>query len=174
MPVGTSLRSNANHGATPSPYGLSDVSELRLIRRPAIRECDAMTRVPSIQRVSRPRQTRHAHKSPEQIQGSKTINATRAKNAFGEIMESVRKFVPVFIEKHGKAEAVVLNVSHYRTLVHQARTPDEVHLDGLREDFETLYLSMQHDKSRKAVDSLLSASAENLNKTAAERARRRG
>jgi len=33
---------------------------------------------------------------------------------------------------------------------------------------------MQDDKSRKAVDSLLSASAEDLNKTAAERARRRG
>ena len=133
-----------------------------------------MTRVSSIQRVLRPRQLRRTHKVPEQVQGSKTINATRAKNAFGEIMESVRKSVPVFIEKHGKAKAVVLNVSHYRTLVRQARTPDEVHLDGLREDFETLYSSMQDDKSRKAVDSLLSASAEDLNKTAAERARRRG
>ncbi len=89
-------------------------------------------------------------------------------------MESVRESVPVFIEKHGKAEAVVLSVSHYRALVRQARNPDEVHLDGLREDFETLYLSMQDDKSRKAVDSLLSASAEDLNKTAVERARRRG
>ena len=130
-----------------------------------------MTRVSGIQRVLRPRQIR---RTPEQVQESKTINATRAKNAFGEIMESVRRSVPVFIEKHGKAEAVVLNVSHYRTLVRQARTPDEVHLDGLREDFETLYLSMQTDKSRKVVDSLLSASAEDFNKTAAERARRRG
>jgi prevent-host-death family protein len=133
-----------------------------------------MTRVPGIQRVSRARQIRRTHKDPEQVEGSKTINATRAKNAFGEIMASVRKSVPVFIEKHGKAEAVVLNASHYRTLVRQARTPDEVHLDGLREEFETLYLSMQDEKSRKAVDSLLSASAENINKTAAERARRRG
>jgi len=82
------------------------------------------------------------------VQGAMTINATRAKNAFGEIMESVRKSVPVFIEKHGKAEAVVLNVNLYRTLVRLARTPDEVHLDGLREDFETLYSSMQDDKSR--------------------------
>jgi|SRR5579863_589071 len=133
-----------------------------------------MTRVPGIQRALRPRKIRRTHKIPEQVQGSKTINATRAKNAFGEIMESVRKSVPVFIEKHGKAEAVVLNVSHYRTLVRQARTPDEVHLDGLRDEFETLYLSMQGDKSRKAVDSLLAASAEDFNRTAAERARRRG
>src|ERR1700719_5356207 len=131
-----------------------------------------MTRVSSIQRVLRPRQIRRTHKVPNKVQGSRTINATRAKNAFGEIMESVRRFVPVFIEKHGKAEAVVLNVSHYRTLVRQARTTDEVHLDGLREDFETLYLYMQDGKSRKAVDSLLSASAENFNKTAAERANR--
>ena len=130
-----------------------------------------MTRVSSIRRVLRPRQIRRA---PEQVQGSKTINATRAKNAFGEIMESVRKSVPVFIEKHGKTEAVVLNVSHYQTLVRQARTPDEVQLDDLREDFEALYLSMQGDRSRKAVHSLLSASAEDLNRTAAKRARRRG
>jgi prevent-host-death family protein len=133
-----------------------------------------MTRVAGIQRALKPRHARRTQKVPEQVQGSKTINATRAKNAFGEIMESVRKSVPVFIEKHGKVEAVVLDVGRYRTLVRQARTPDEVHLDGLREDFETLYLSMQEDKSREAVDSLLSASAENLNKTAAERARRRG
>jgi prevent-host-death family protein len=116
-----------------------------------------MTRVSSIRRGS-----------------SKTISATRAKNAFGEIMESVRKSVPVFIEKYGKTEAVVLGVNHYQTLVRRARTPDEVQLDGLREDFETLYLSMQSDKSRSAIDSLLSASAEDLNRTAAERARRRG
>jgi prevent-host-death family protein len=133
-----------------------------------------MARASSIQRVLRPRQIRRTHKVPDQVQGSRTISATRAKNAFGEIMESVRRSVPVFIEKHGKAEAVVLNVSHYQTLVRQARTPDDVQLDGLREDFETLYLSMQGDKSRKAVDSLLSTSAEELNKTAAKRARRRG
>jgi prevent-host-death family protein len=133
-----------------------------------------MTRLSTIERVLKPRESRRTREVPEQIQGSKTINATRAKNAFGEIMESVRKSVPVFIEKHGKIEAVVLNVSHYRTLVHQARTPDEVHLDGLREDFDTLYSSMQVDKSRKAIDSLLSASAEVLNKTTAQRARRRG
>jgi PHD/YefM family antitoxin component YafN of YafNO toxin-antitoxin module len=130
-----------------------------------------MTRVSSIRRVLRPRQIRRA---PEQVQGSKTINATRAKNAFGEIMESVRKSVTVFIEKHGKTEAVVLNVGYYQTLVRQARTRDEVQLDDLREDFEALYLSMQGDRSRKAVHSLLSASAEDLNRTAAGRARRRG
>lgn len=129
-----------------------------------------MTRISSTRRVSKSQQNRLA---PE-VLGSKTINATRAKNAFGEIMESVRKSVPVFIQKHGKTEAVVLNVTHYRTLVRQARTPDEVQLDELREDFETLYSAMQGDTSRRAVDSLLSASAEDLNRTAAERARRRG
>jgi prevent-host-death family protein len=133
-----------------------------------------MTRASSIQPVSRPRKIRRARKIPEQVQGSKTINATRAKNAFGEIMESVRNCVPVFIEKHGKAEAVVLNVGDYRTLLRQARTSDEIHLDGLREEFETLYRSMQGDRSRRAVDSLLSASAEKFNETAAKRARRRG
>jgi prevent-host-death family protein len=129
-----------------------------------------MTRISSTRRVSKSQQNRLA---PE-VLGSKTINATRAKNAFGEIMESVRKSVPVFIQKHGKTEAVVLNVTHYRTLVRQARTPDEVQLDELREDFETLYSAMQGDTSRRAVDNLLSASAEDLNRTAAERARRRG
>jgi prevent-host-death family protein len=133
-----------------------------------------MARPSSVQRVSRPRKVRRAHETPQQVQGARTINATRAKNAFGEIMESVRKSVPVFIEKHGKVEAVVLNVNHYRTLVRQARNPDEVHLDELREDFENLYLSMQGGKSRKAVDTLLSASAEDFNKNAAILALTRG
>ena len=75
-----------------------------------------MTRVSSIQRVLRPRQIRRTHKVPEQIQGSKTINATRAKNAFGEIMKSVRKSVPVFIEKHGKALHLDVKVSYQRFL----------------------------------------------------------
>ena len=133
-----------------------------------------MARRSSVQRVSGPRKVRRAHETPQQVQGARTINATRAKNAFGEIMESVRKSVPVFIEKHGKAEAVVLNVNQYRTLVRQARNPDEVRLDELREDFENLYLSMQGGKSRKAVDTLLSASAEDFNRNAAILALTRG
>jgi prevent-host-death family protein len=133
-----------------------------------------MSRLSGIQRVSSPRKIRRTPKTPQQVQGARTINATRAKNAFGEIMDSVRKSVPVFIEKHGKAEAVVLSVDQYRTLVRQARTPDEVHLDELREDFENLYMSIQGGKSRKAVDRLLSASAEDFNRTAAILAITRG
>src|SRR5688572_5872117 len=89
--------------------------------------------------------------------GRKTVNATQAKNAFGEIMKSVRRSEPVFIEKHGKAEAVVLNIEDYYALLSRARTAEEVRLEELREEFEKLFATMQSAKSRRAVDRLLSA-----------------
>lgn len=103
-----------------------------------------------------------------------TVQATQAKNRFGEILKSTRTTGPVFIERHGKTQAVVLDIAAYNALVRKAREPQEVHLDTLREEFDALYARMQSAKSRRAVDRLFSASAEMLNGVAAKRARSRG
>jgi prevent-host-death family protein len=103
-----------------------------------------------------------------------TVNATQAKNQFGAILRRVRTAAPVFIEKHGAAQAVVLDIGSYRTLVHKAREPEQVQLDVLREEFDALYARMQSPESRNAVDLLSSASADELNRVAASRAKRRG
>lgn len=106
--------------------------------------------------------------------GEYSVNATQAKNQFGAILRQVRNAQPVFIEKHGAAQAVVLDIGSYRALVHQAREPHQVQLDALRKEFDALYASMQTPKSRKAVDQLSAASAEELNRVAALRAKARG
>ena len=106
--------------------------------------------------------------------GQYTVNATQAKNQFGAILRRVRTATPVFIEKHGAAQAVVLDIGSYRALVHKARDPEQVQLDGLREEFEALYARMQAPASRKAADLLSSASAQELNRVATRRTKSRG
>lgn len=106
--------------------------------------------------------------------GYNTVKATQAKNRFGAILKSIRNAEPVFIERHGTAQAVVLDIESYHALVRRAREPHEVRLEALREEFEALYSRMQTARSRKAVDLLSSASADELNQVAAIRARTRG
>ncbi len=105
--------------------------------------------------------------------GQNVVQATDAKNRFGAILKSIRNAEPVYIEKHGKAEAVVLDIASYRELVHRARSPHEMQLDTLRAEFDALYASMQSAKSRKAADKLFGASAAELNQIAAQRAKKR-
>jgi len=103
-----------------------------------------------------------------------TVQATHAKNRFGEILERVRNLGPVFIAKHGKAQAVVLNIESYNTLVRKGRDRHEEHLDTLRDEFDAMYAEMQSRQSRDAVSRLLSAPAEVLNRVSAKRAKKRG
>ncbi len=103
-----------------------------------------------------------------------TVKATQAKNRFGAILRAVRNDQPVFIEKHGSPQAVVLGIASYEALVRKARGPHDLQLDALREEFEALYMRMQTAKARKAARLLSSVSAEELNDVAAARARARG
>ena len=107
--------------------------------------------------------------SDRKTSGQNVVQATDAKNRFGAILKSIRNSEPVYIEKHGKAEAVVLDIASYRALVHKARAPHEIQLDTLRDEFDALYASMQSAKSRIAGDKLLRASAAELNRVAAQR-----
>jgi prevent-host-death family protein len=126
-------------------------------------------------RLSRSRGSRSGKESrPAQDNQPWTVQATHAKNRFGEILERVRNLGPVFIAKHGKAQAVVLNIDSYNTLVRKGRGQHEEHLDTLRAEFNALYADMQGRQSRDAVSRLLSASAETLNKVSAKRAKKRG
>jgi prevent-host-death family protein len=99
----------------------------------------------------------------------RSVTATAAKNQFGVILESARTSGPVFIEKHGQEQAVLLSIAAYNELIHKSKPTEEKALDGLREEFDALYSRMQTAASRKAIDRLLSASAEELNETARKR-----
>ena len=102
----------------------------------------------------------------------KLIDATSAKNRFGEILKMAEK-EPVYIVKHGKPSAVVVSASQFETLATGSRTRDEATLDALRNDFNKMYAQMQHPRWRKDIDLLVEASADELNKVAARRMRSR-
>ena len=106
------------------------------------------------------------------LKGS-TVKATQAKNLFGVILRRAKSRQPVFIEKHNVVQAVLIDHDTYQSLMQKARTPEQVSLDELRCEFEVLFTQMQSAKSRRSVGSLLSASAEKLNQTAAVRAKSR-
>lgn len=105
---------------------------------------------------------------------SRAFNATEAKNRFGAILKMAAGSQPVFIEKHGVVFAVVLDIDSYKELVRKARSSEERHLDELRAEFDAMYAQMQTLRSRKAVDALFAASAEELNRVAAKRLKARG
>ena len=103
-----------------------------------------------------------------------TVNATQAKNQFGEILRRVREASPVFIEKHGTRLAVVLDVKSYEALMFRARDAQKIQLDALREEFEAMYARMQEPRSRRAIERLSTISDDELNSIAARHAKRRG
>jgi prevent-host-death family protein len=92
------------------------------------------------------------------------VTATAAKNQFGLILENARRSGPVFIERHGQEQAVVLSIDAYNELLLKSESSQERQLRGLREEFDTLYARMQAPASRRAVDRLLSTGAEELNR----------
>ena len=103
-----------------------------------------------------------------------TVNATQAKNQFGEILRRVQSASPVFIEKHGAPLAVVLDVQSYEALRLRARDAQQIHLDALRDEFDAMYARMQEPRSRRAIDRLSMASDAELNSVATRHKKRRG
>jgi len=102
----------------------------------------------------------------------KLINATSAKNRFGEILRMAEKD-PVYILKHGKANTVVVSASQYEVLTRSRRTKEDETLDELRTEFNEMYAQMQEARWQKGVDRLIDASADELNRVAARRLRTR-
>jgi prevent-host-death family protein len=93
------------------------------------------------------------------------LPATQAKNLFGKLIKDASSG-PIFIERHGKPQVVLVDFKTYKDLVETKRTPDEKRLESLRAEFDTLYVQMQTPAVRKVADDFLSASAEELNKVA--------
>lgn len=95
----------------------------------------------------------------------RTVPATQAKNRFGEILQTVRDSGPVFIERHGQAQAVVLGIDAYNELTsNRERTPQERELDYWTREFDALHARMQSHEARRAVDALFSATDTELNR----------
>jgi prevent-host-death family protein len=97
------------------------------------------------------------------------VPATQAKNLFGQLIKDACNSGPVFIERHGRPQVVLVDFQTYKDLVDTRRTPDERRLEALRVEFDALYAQMQTPAVRKVADIFLSASADELNKAARRR-----
>jgi len=102
---------------------------------------------------------------------AKRVSATVAKNRLGQILRMAEE-EPVYIVKHGKPQTVVIGADAYEKLVSRAQDRDDPQLAALHADFEALYESMQTARSRRRVDALLRASADQLNRAAARTIRK--
>lgn len=96
--------------------------------------------------------------------GGRSVPATQAKNRFGEILETVRDSGPVFIERHGQTQAVVLGIDTYNKLTSNERSSQERELDYWTREFDALYARMQTPEASRAVDALFSATDAELNR----------
>ena len=109
------------------------------------------------------RAARHAvEPTPPRVRRS--VPATQAKNRFGEILQAARDSGPVFIERHGQAQAVVLGIDAYNKLTSNERSSQERELDYWTREFDALHSRMQTQKARQAVDALFSATDAELNR----------
>lgn len=93
-----------------------------------------------------------------------SVPATQAKNRFGEILQTARDSGPVFIERHGQTQAVVLGIEAYNKLTSGERSSQERELDYWTRQFDALHARMQTHKARQAVDALFSATDAELNR----------
>jgi prevent-host-death family protein len=91
-----------------------------------------------------------------------SVPATQAKNRFGEIIQEARDTGPVFIERHGKAQAVVLGIDAYDKLMSNERSAEERQLDHWTREFDAMRARMQAPQARAAVDALFAATPEEL------------
>jgi prevent-host-death family protein len=92
------------------------------------------------------------------------VPATQAKNRFGEILQGAREGGPVFIERHGQAQAVVLGIEAYNRLAANERSTEQRELDRWTREFTAMHARMQSSRSRRTVDALFSATDGELNR----------
>jgi antitoxin Phd len=100
---------------------------------------------------------------------ARTIPATEAQNAFGQVLDAVTAGQVVAVTRHNAVRAVVLPVDRYRQLV--AQEADTLEALGAR--FEALYARMQDATVRAATAEAVDASPEEMGRAAVAAAERR-
>jgi antitoxin Phd len=113
---------------------------------------------------------RVADREAKGVAGESIIPATRAKNNFGRILESVLQGRRVVITKHDMPKAILISMDDFNDL---SRTM-ELGLVTLRGEFDALFARMQNPEARRAMKSAFHASPKELGKAAVIAARRRG
>jgi antitoxin Phd len=104
------------------------------------------------------------------VAGKSFIPATKAKNNFGRILESVLQGGRVVITKHDMPKAILISMDEFNELSGAM----ELALGSLRGEFDALFVRMQNPGARGAMKSAFHASSKELGKAAVLAARKRG
>jgi prevent-host-death family protein len=91
------------------------------------------------------------------------MNATDAKNRFGDVLEKASGNTAVSLMKHGKPAAYVISPALYE-VVRRLEKAQTGPLEKLERDFEALIGRMQTSESEAAAKSLMSLEAADLRK----------
>jgi antitoxin Phd len=104
------------------------------------------------------------------VAGESIIPATKAKNNFGRILESVLQGRRVVITKHDMPKAILISMDDFNELSGAM----DLGLVTLRGEFDALFARMQNPEARRAMKSAFHASPKELGKAAVIAARKRG
>jgi len=97
------------------------------------------------------------------------ITATRAKNEFGRILETVIQGGRVVITKHDLPKAVLISMDEFNALSDAHRAE----LETLSEEFDGLLARMQTPAARAGMNAAFHATPKELGKAAVAAARKR-
>lgn len=111
-----------------------------------------------------------SHEKPKGVAGESIIPATKAKNNFGRILESVLQGGRVVITKHDMPKAILISMDDFNSLSGAM----DLGLVTLRGEFDALFARMQNHEARRAMKSAFHASPKDLGKAAVIAARKRG
>lgn len=89
------------------------------------------------------------------------MNATEAKNHFGDMLEKASNDVTVSLMKHGKPAAYVISPAMYELVRHQLEARN-CPIDRLEREFDELISQMQTPASRATANKLMTVGTAEL------------
>lgn len=101
------------------------------------------------------------------------INATEAKNRFGEVLEKAANNIAVSLIRHGKPAAYVVPPALYEVLVDHAGN-EKAPLARLEREFDAMLAKMQTPESVEAAQDLMTINTEDLRRSVRQRSSRHG
>lgn len=99
------------------------------------------------------------------------MNATEAKNRFGDLLEKASNNVAVSLMKHGKPAAYVISPALYELVRHRFKAGKSP-LDRLEREFNDLIARMQTPESAVTAKSLMTIDSMDLRKVVRQRPRK--
>jgi antitoxin Phd len=118
---------------------------------------------------ARPHLTASLQRRRREPMQSVAISATKAKNEFGRILETVIQGGQVVITRHDSPKAVLISMDEFNALSNAHRTE----LEALSEEFDGLLAKMQTPAARAGMKAAFHATPKQLGRAAVTAARKR-